>query len=52
MDAETGRTVMELPRAVVQSEGGTALLAAHDAQLVELADRVPELRDGRILQDR
>jgi putative ABC transport system ATP-binding protein len=43
---------MELLRAVVRSEGVTALVATHDAQLIELADRVLELRDGRIIQDR
>jgi len=43
---------MELPRAVVRSEGVTALIAAHDAQPVELADRVPKLWDGAIFQDR
>jgi putative ABC transport system ATP-binding protein len=52
LDAETGRSVMELLRAVVRSEGVTALVATHDAQLIELADRVLELRDGRIIQDR
>jgi putative ABC transport system ATP-binding protein len=48
LDAETGLAVMELLRAVVRSEGVTALVATHDAQLLGLADRVLELRDGRI----
>ncbi|GHH37204.1 ABC transporter ATP-binding protein [Streptomyces candidus] len=48
LDAETGLAVMELLRAVVRSEGVTALVATHDAQLLGLADRVIELRDGRI----
>ncbi|MFK8907323.1 ABC transporter ATP-binding protein [Streptomyces sp. YS-3] len=48
LDAETGLSVMELLRAVVRSEGVTALVATHDTQLLGLADRVLELSDGRI----
>ncbi|MEU4349250.1 ABC transporter ATP-binding protein [Streptomyces sp. NPDC023838] len=48
LDAETGLAVMELLRAVVRSEGVTALVATHDTQLLGLADRVLELSDGRI----
>ncbi|WP_030422539.1 ABC transporter ATP-binding protein [Streptomyces sp. NRRL F-5065] len=50
LDAETGRAVMELLRAVVRSEGLTALVATHDATLLGLADRVLELRDGTITE--
>ncbi len=49
LDADTGLAVMELLRAVVRSEGVTALVATHDTQLLALADRVLELRDGRIV---
>ncbi|MFJ6940252.1 ABC transporter ATP-binding protein [Streptomyces sp. NPDC101132] len=48
LDAATGLTIMELLRSVVRSEGVTALVATHDPQLLDLADRVLELRDGRI----
>ncbi|WP_329572284.1 ABC transporter ATP-binding protein [Kitasatospora sp. NBC_01266] len=50
LDSETGRSVMELLRAVVRSEGVTALVATHDPQLMELADQVVELRDGHIVE--
>ncbi|PJM93363.1 ABC transporter ATP-binding protein [Streptomyces sp. CB01373] len=50
LDAETGHAVMELLRAVVRSEQVTALVATHDATLLDLADRVLELRDGRITE--
>ncbi|MZE68777.1 ABC transporter ATP-binding protein [Streptomyces sp. SID5789] len=49
LDAETGHAVMELLRAVVRSEGVTALVATHDTTLLDLADRVLELRDGEIV---
>ncbi|MFE7070473.1 ABC transporter ATP-binding protein [Streptomyces sp. NPDC057620] len=49
LDAETGIGVMELLRAVVRSERVTALVATHDAALLDLADRVLELSDGEIV---
>ena len=48
LDSETGRDVMRLLRDVVAEEGMTALVATHDAALMDHADRVVELRDGRI----
>ncbi|MFD5655726.1 MULTISPECIES: ABC transporter ATP-binding protein [unclassified Streptomyces] len=51
LDAETGHSVMELLRAVVRSEQVTALVATHDATLLDLADRVLELRDGEIVEE-
>ena len=41
---------MGLLRAVVRSEGVTALIATHDPMLIDLADRVVLLRDGRIVE--
>ncbi|GAA2245566.1 ABC transporter ATP-binding protein [Streptomyces amakusaensis] len=52
LDAETGLSVMELLRAVVRTEGVTALVATHDPQLLGLADRVLELNDGEITEGR
>ncbi|MCP9960201.1 ABC transporter ATP-binding protein [Streptomyces sudanensis] len=50
LDAATGLAVMELLRAVVRSEGVTALVATHDPQLLGLADRVLELDDGVVVE--
>ncbi|MFE7468014.1 ABC transporter ATP-binding protein [Streptomyces sp. NPDC057499] len=50
LDAETGLAVMKLLRAVVRSEGVSALVATHDSQLLGLADRVLELSDGHIVE--
>ncbi|MEU0599015.1 ABC transporter ATP-binding protein [Streptomyces sp. NPDC006393] len=50
LDAETGLAVMELLRAVVHSQQVTALVATHDLALLDLADRVLELRDGEIVE--
>ena len=48
LDSETGRQIMRLLRTVVQSEGITALVATHDTALMDLADEVLQLEDGRI----
>ncbi len=49
LDSATGRSIMSLLRAVVRSEGLTAIIATHDPLLMDLADRVIELRDGRLV---
>ena len=49
LDSATGRSVMTLLRTIVRSEGLTAVIATHDPALIDLADRVVELRDGRIV---
>ena len=46
LDLETGRTIMALLRDVVRAESVTAIVATHDPMMLELADRVVELRDG------
>jgi len=50
LDSQTGRDVMTLIRTIVQHEGTTAVVATHDPALIDLADRVVELRDGRVVQ--
>jgi putative ABC transport system ATP-binding protein len=48
LDSETAKQIMRLLRAVVQSEGVTALVATHDPNLISIADAVLELEDGKI----
>jgi putative ABC transport system ATP-binding protein len=48
LDSETGRSIMDLLRAVVRGRGVTALVATHDPALLDLADRVLVLRDGAL----
>ncbi|MEV0620866.1 ABC transporter ATP-binding protein [Nonomuraea sp. NPDC050404] len=48
LDSQTGRQIMELLRALVRSEGVTALVATHDPSLMTLADRVLEISDGSV----
>jgi putative ABC transport system ATP-binding protein len=51
LDSQTGRTIMTLIRALVRSEGVTAVVATHDPVLIDLADRAIELSDGQVLSD-
>jgi putative ABC transport system ATP-binding protein len=50
LDSETGRSIMDLLRAVVRARGVTALVATHDPALLDLADRVLILRDGQLAE--
>ncbi len=51
LDSATGRSIMNLIKALVASEGVTAIVATHDPGLIDLADRVVDLLDGRIVSD-
>jgi putative ABC transport system ATP-binding protein len=48
LDSETGQQIMRLLRTVVAGEGITALVATHDPALLDLADEVLGLEDGRL----
>ncbi|HSK52295.1 MAG TPA: ABC transporter ATP-binding protein [Clostridia bacterium] len=51
LDSHTGHDVMALIRAIVLREGTSAIVATHDPSLIDLADRVVELRDGRVVSE-
>jgi len=51
LDSETGNQIMRLLRTVVRSEGVTALVATHDPMLIDLADTVLMLEDGKIVEN-
>jgi putative ABC transport system ATP-binding protein len=48
LDHGTSRQIMRLLRAVVESEGVTALVATHDPAILDMADSVLHMVDGRI----
>jgi putative ABC transport system ATP-binding protein len=50
LDSETGHVIMMLLRDVVRTEGVTAVVATHDAVMLDVADRVVELRDGELFE--
>jgi len=48
LDSGNSVTIMELVRELVASEGVSALVATHDPLLLDVADTVVELHDGRL----
>jgi putative ABC transport system ATP-binding protein len=49
LDSETGHRIMTLLRSVARAEGITMVVATHDPLMLDVADRVVEMRDGRLL---
>jgi putative ABC transport system ATP-binding protein len=48
LDSATGAQIMGLLRTIVHAEGLTGIVATHDKGLMEIADRVVELRNGQL----
>ena len=51
LDSENARTIMEVIRELVDTRGVSALVATHDPALLDVADRVIRLQDGRVVSD-
>jgi putative ABC transport system ATP-binding protein len=49
LDSETGHSIMLLIRSIVRTEAVTAIVATHDPMMLDVADRVLELRDGQLV---
>jgi len=50
LDSTTGGEIMDLLRRLNREEGVTLLLVTHDVEAAAFADRVVQLRDGRIAE--
>ncbi|MCU0706063.1 MAG: ABC transporter ATP-binding protein [Fimbriiglobus sp.] len=51
LDWENGQQVIELLHGVARDRGATVLVVTHDPRLVNYADRVIEMADGRLMND-
>ena len=49
LDSENTRTIMSLIHTLVADRGISALVATHDQALLDVADRVIQLQDGRVV---
>jgi putative ABC transport system ATP-binding protein len=49
LDAESGRTVMELMRAVALERDRAVVVVTHDNRIFRFADRIVSMEDGRIV---
>ena len=52
LDTHTGLAVVKLFRDLVAQSGVTVVMTTHDPQMMELADRMYTLEDGRIVDER
>ncbi len=52
LDSKTGADLTDLMRNLNRDRGVTFVISAHDPKVIERADRVIELEDGRITKDR
>jgi len=51
LDKETGRNVVDLMKELVGKSGATALMVTHDTRLLDAADRIVHMMDGRIVSN-
>ena len=51
LDRESGATVVEMLKRLGQVRGTTTVMVTHDNRILELADRIVTLEDGRIAND-
>jgi len=52
LDRQTGHDVVALMRRVARDRGMTVLMVTHDSRVFDLADRILEMEDGRIVGGR
>ena len=51
LDGKTGRDVVELMQQLAREQGCTILIVTHDNRILDVADRIVELEDGRVTHD-
>jgi putative ABC transport system ATP-binding protein len=51
LDEQSGRTVVEMFRDLAQREQVTIIIVTHDNRILDVADRIVNLVDGRIVSD-
>jgi putative ABC transport system ATP-binding protein len=51
LDKEMGERVMELLRQMARTLGTTVLIVTHDKRILDVADRIISMMDGRVVPD-
>ncbi|WP_223428916.1 ATP-binding cassette domain-containing protein [Tateyamaria pelophila] len=51
LDRESGHTVVEMLKALGVVRGITTVMVTHDARIMDMADRIITLEDGRLVRD-
>ena len=49
LDKQSGREVVELMQRMAKEQGSTVLLVTHDPRILDVADRIIQMEDGRFL---
>ncbi len=52
LDSKSGRDVVNLMQKLAKEQGCTILLVTHDNRILDIADRIVNLEDGRLIDDR
>jgi putative ABC transport system ATP-binding protein len=51
LDSKSGRNVVEIMQQLAKEQGGTILLVTHDNRILDIADRIVHMEDGRLAKD-
>jgi putative ABC transport system ATP-binding protein len=51
LDKESGRTVVNMIQAMCRENGTTALIVTHDSRILDVANRIVNMVDGRVVSD-
>lgn len=52
LDSRSGRNVVEILQKLVREQGCSVLLVTHDDRILDIADRIVTMVDGRLIEDR
>lgn len=50
LDSRTGREVVELLKGLAKDQGCGVLMVTHDPRILDVADRLVQMEDGRLSQ--
>lgn len=51
LDSKSGRDIVEILQRLAKEQGSTILLVTHDNRILDIADRIIHMEDGRLIQD-
>ena len=51
LDSKSGRDVVNLMQKLAREQGSTILLVTHDNRILNIADRIIHLEDGRLINN-
>ncbi|GET37446.1 DevA family ABC transporter ATP-binding protein [Microseira wollei] len=51
LDSKSGRDVVEIMQRLAKEQGGTILIVTHDNRILDIADRIVHMEDGRLTRD-